>query len=118
HVVRGRIAYGLGRFPEAERLFRDARESAMEQRDFFTAALASLELAALFLEQGRTQELRRMAAVLAPVLEAHDLRQEATAALLLFARAALSEGLTAEAVRRLRWKIEVGGRAGALPAVS
>lgn len=117
-VVCGRIAYGLGRLAEAERLFGDARERALEQRDFFTAALASLELAALFLEQGRTRELRRVASVLVPVLEAHDLRTEAAAALLLFARAALSEGLTAEAVRRLRWKIEVGGRAGALPAVS
>lgn len=111
-VLRGRIAHGLGRARQAERLFRAARERAMEQRDFFTASLASLELATLFLEEGRSHELREVAALLGPVFEAHDLRQEATAALLLFTRAALSEEITAETVRRLRWKIEVGGRAG------
>lgn len=117
-VVRGRVALGLGRVGEAESLFRDAHGSAVEQGDSFAAALTALELVALFLEQGRTRELREMTAVLAPVFEAHDLRQEATAALLLFTRAALSEGLTAEAVRRLRWKIEVGGRAGVPPPAS
>lgn len=118
HVLRGRIAHGLGRLEEAERRFAAVRDTAMEQRDFFTAALASLELATLFLEQGRTRELRRAAAVLGPVFEAHDLRPQATAALLLFTRAACSEELTAETVRRLRWKIEVGGRAGVPPPVS
>lgn len=117
-VLRGRIAHGLGRAQEAEGLFRDARDRAMEQRDFFSASLASLELATLFLEQGRSRELREVAALLGPVFEAHDLRQEATAALLLFTRAALSEEISAETVRRLRWKLEVGGRAGAQPAVS
>lgn len=119
NVLRGRIAHGLGRERQAERLFRDARDQAMEQRDFFSASLASLELATLFLEQGRSHELREVAALLGPVFEAHDLRQEATAALLLFTRAALSEEITAETVRRLRWKLEVAGRAGVpAPAAS
>lgn len=118
HVLRGRIAHGLGRLKEAERQFAEVRDMAMERRDFFTAALAALELATLYVEQGRTRELRQVAAILGPVFEAHDLRPQATAALLLFTRAALSEGLTAEAVRRLRWKIEVGGRAGVPPPVS
>jgi ATP/maltotriose-dependent transcriptional regulator MalT len=117
-VLRGRVAHGLGQVDRAECLFRDARDRAMEQRDFFSASLASLDLATLFLEQGRSHELREVAALLGPVFEAHDLRQEATAALLLFTRAALSDEITVEMVRRLRWKLEVGGRAGAQAAVS
>jgi tetratricopeptide (TPR) repeat protein len=114
-VLRGRIAHGTGRLDEAERLFVEVREGAMARRDFFSAALASLELATLYLEQGRMREVREVAAVVGAVFEAHDLRSETAAALLLFTRAARTDRLTAEMVRRLRWKLEVGGRAAAAP---
>lgn len=112
-VLRGRIAHGVGSLDQAERLFVEVREGAIRHGDFFSAALASLELATLYLEQGRTRELREVAAVVGAVFQAHDLRRESAAALLLFTRAVRSDRLTAAMVRRLRWKLEVGGRAAA-----
>ncbi|HEX2162633.1 MAG TPA: hypothetical protein VHM02_01650 [Thermoanaerobaculia bacterium] len=115
-VLRGRVACGLGRSDEAEELFRAARDGALALEDYFSAALASLDLATLYLEQRRLPELREVASLLAPALDAHDLRQEAIAALLLFTRAAFAEELTVEAVRRLRWSLESGGRTATQPA--
>lgn len=115
-LLRGRVAGGLGRMDEAEAFFREARDGALALEDYLGAAIASLDLAALYVAQRRLAEVREIAGHLVPTLEAYDLRQEAMAALLLFTRAAINEELTVEMVLRLRWSLEVGGHAAEQPA--
>lgn len=64
-------------------------------------ALLSLDLALLLSQQGRTEELKRLAAELMTVFAAQEVHREATAALVLFQRACDEERVTAELIARL-----------------
>jgi hypothetical protein len=65
------------------------------------AALASFELAVLYMEQGRTAEVQVLARELAPVFESQRVSREALATLVLFREAVEQETLTLEMARRL-----------------
>ena len=69
-------------------------------------ALVSLELAAIYFEQGRMAEIKTLASELVPVFRANDLRREAVAALILFQKAAqiekISLGLIQSTISQLR----------------
>ena len=58
-------------------------------------AVVSLELAALYLRQGRTAEIKQLAAEMVPIFESQDVHQDTIAALLLFKKAVDMETLTA-----------------------
>ena len=105
-LLRGRVAHGLGRVEEAERLFLVARDGHLEQRQGFDVALVSLDLASLYLEQGRTAELKRAARLMQPLFEARDVHREALAALILFEQAALAERVTEDTIQGLRRYLE------------
>jgi tetratricopeptide (TPR) repeat protein len=92
--VEGRIASGLGRFAEAEVALREARDAFIERGIGFDAALVSMDLAAAYARQGRTDEVKRLAAEMVPIFESRDVHQEALAALLLFKEAAEAERVT------------------------
>ena len=64
-------------------------------------ALVSLDLALLLSRQGRTEELKRLAAELMAVFRPQEVHREATAALVLFQRACDEERVTAELISRL-----------------
>jgi hypothetical protein len=64
----------------------------------YDAALASLELAVLYLEDGRTPEVKRL---MYWIFKGQGVHQEALAALRLFHEAATREEATAELARRL-----------------
>ena len=106
HLIRlrwleGRIARDLGRFDQAETALRKARDGFTERGIGFDAALASLDLATVYLRQGRTGELKRVAAEMVPVFESRDVHQEALAALLLFRQAADAEEVTLSLLERM-----------------
>ncbi|MFL6237235.1 MAG: helix-turn-helix domain-containing protein [Thermoanaerobaculia bacterium] len=95
----------------------DRREQAMlglEQvrQDFTTrglpydAALASLELALLYLEEGRTGEVRNLARTMGWIFQAQGIAREALAALTLFLDAAQRETATVELTRRVAAEFE------------
>ncbi|HEV7519261.1 MAG TPA: hypothetical protein VGR07_23475, partial [Thermoanaerobaculia bacterium] len=65
------------------------------------AALVSLDLAVLYANEGRTQELKRLAAELMPIFESRDVHREAIAALVMFQHAAEEERLTAQLAENL-----------------
>ncbi len=86
--LEGQVALGLRRIEQAEMAFRDVREGFYELGHEFDAALASLDLAGVYILQGRSADVRRIAEETLAVFQAHDTHQEAMAALLAFCAAA------------------------------
>jgi hypothetical protein len=67
----------------------------------FDAAVAGLELAAQYLEEGRTAEVKVLADELVTIFKAQKVQREPLAALTLFCKAATRETATAELAQRL-----------------
>jgi tetratricopeptide (TPR) repeat protein len=109
---RGRIAAGLGRADEAEAAFLEARSEYAQAGDGIEAALVSLDLALLYLEQGRTAELKQVARLMQDLFAAEGLGDRALAALALFQQAVAAETVTVAAIRTWRRQIERTGRVG------
>jgi len=105
-MLRGHIAHGRGRDEEAERLFLAARQGYAARRLGYDAAMVTLDLAVLYLEQGRTRELKDAARLMQPIFEARDVHREALAALMLFQQAVAAEQVTGETIRGLRRFLE------------
>jgi tetratricopeptide (TPR) repeat protein len=99
--LEGKIAAGMGHLEEAERAFLALRSYFLGERIGYDAAIVSLDLALVYLRQGRAAELRRLAEELQPVFAAEDLHREAAAALLLFEKALREERATEKLVKEL-----------------
>jgi tetratricopeptide (TPR) repeat protein len=99
--LEARIAAGLGRREEAERKLHELRGAFVEQRLGYDASIVTLDLAALYLEQGRTAEVRRLAEEALPVLLAQDIHREAMAALIAFQQATEIERATPRMVQQV-----------------
>jgi tetratricopeptide (TPR) repeat protein len=99
--LRGDIARSFGEDEGAERSYREAWEGFIARGIGYDAALVGLDLALLYLRQGRTLEVRRLAEEMIPIFQAQDVHREALAALALFQEAARREEVNAELVRRL-----------------
>ena len=95
------IAQGLGRTDEAEAAYREVQGKFLELGKGYDAALVSLDLAALLAQQGRTEELKGIAAEILPVFESRDVHREAMAALLLFQQACAEERATLELIQQI-----------------
>lgn len=104
--LEGIIARGLGESELAERLLLRSRNLFIEKQLFFDAALVALDLALLYLESGRHAELRRTSRLVEPILRSRGLHGEATAALLVFQRAAAAEMITRDFLIALRSYLE------------
>lgn len=92
--AEGRIAVSLGRRDEAEMTFLAVRQELLRHGMGYDAALVSLDLAMLYAQDRRTEELKRLAAEIGPIFEARDVHREALAALVLFREACQEERLT------------------------
>lgn len=95
------IAQGLGRLVEAEERYRAVQQDFLELRKGLDIALVSLDLASLLWEQGRTEELKRLAAEISVVFESREVHREAMASLLLFQKACDEERITGELIRQI-----------------
>jgi tetratricopeptide (TPR) repeat protein len=98
--LEGWIAAGLGLFPEAENAFEQVRQEFLARDIPFDAGRASLELAVLYMEQGRTADVQKLARELAPIFQSQKASHELVAALMLFRDSVEEETLTLEMVRR------------------
>jgi hypothetical protein len=78
---------------EMERFVRD--------HNGYSAALASLDLAVLYAEQGRRAELKRLAAEVVLLLQSQEIQRDALAALLLFQQAAQRDKVTVAVIRKV-----------------
>lgn len=108
--ARGKIAYGLGRLDEAETDLESLRADLMDREQGYDAILVSLDLALLYAEQNRTEELKTLALEMVPVFQAQDVHREALAALMLFQRAVVEEEASILLVRRLTSYLEQARR--------
>jgi len=97
--LRSKIACGLGRRGEAEELLDRVRREFLSREIAYDTAVASLELAVLYLEDGRSAEVKTIAAELAPIFAAQQVARESLAAVELFCQAVQQETATAEMVR-------------------
>jgi len=99
--MEGGVAAGLGRRRQALAALEQARQYFNAKRIAYDAALASLELAVLYLEEGRTGEVRKLSEEMYWIFKSQGVHQEALAALQLFFEAARREEATVELARRL-----------------
>lgn len=99
--LEGRIAAGLGKREEALAALSRVREQFATRGIAYDTALASLELATVYLEEGRTAEVKIIARQMAPIFKAQGVPREALAALRLFLEAAEREAVTLDFARRL-----------------
>ncbi len=99
--VEGRIARGLGQVEEAEALFVAARDGFLAEGIPYDTALVALELALLYAEQGRSAELKRLAAELVPVFASRQIHREALVAIGFFQQAVEAERAEVEVVARV-----------------
>jgi len=106
HLIRcrwleGRVAVGFGQKEEAMAALREVG-AAFARRDIpYDSALVHLELAKLFLEAGRTAEVRSLTAALEPVFVSQGVHREAVASLRLFVDAARQDQATVELAERV-----------------
>jgi tetratricopeptide (TPR) repeat protein len=97
----GKIAFGLGRTAEAETVLRDIQLEFLSRGMGFDTGLVSLDLAILYIQEGRTAELKRLAVEILPIFEARDVHREAMATLVVFQRACEQERLTIQLATQL-----------------
>ncbi len=72
-----------------------------EEERAFDNALVTLDLAAVYLQAGKTDEVKRLAEEMYPVFRSQDVHRHAVAALILFKQAATTEAATVGLVRDL-----------------
>lgn len=99
--LEGRVAAGLERREEALPALEQVRRYFTKEQIAYDAALASLEVAVLYLEAGRTGEVKTLAEEMLWIFKAQGVHQEALAALKLFYEAAQREEATVELARRV-----------------
>jgi tetratricopeptide (TPR) repeat protein len=96
--IEGRIARGLGQNENAEVLFLAARDGFIAEEASYDTALVSLDLAALYAEQGRMTELKRVAEEMVPIFSSREIHREALAALSYWRQAVESEEVCVQLV--------------------
>lgn len=104
--LEGRIAARRGELGQAAICLGDARDALLAQGIGYDTALVTLELAAVYLQQGATAEVKRLASSLVPVFRAQDVHREAQAALRVFCQAAEAEQAGLALVDDLRSYLE------------
>ncbi len=92
--VRGKIARGLGQTGQAEIQLTAARDGFLAEGIPYDTALVSLELAHLYAEQGRTEDLKRISAEMLPIFASRNIHREALAALAFLQKAVEAEKAT------------------------
>jgi len=96
-----RIAAGQGRDEEAITGLEQVRRDFAARELPYDAALASLDLAVLWLKSGRTAEVRELATEMEAIFKSRKIHREALAALVLFCDAARRETATVALARRI-----------------
>ena len=99
--LQGWIAAGMGRLEEAEAALGEVRDEFLVRNIGYDAALASLDLARLYLQQGRTAEVKKLAGQMVAAFQEQGVHAEALNAARLFQEAADRERASIELVSRL-----------------
>jgi transcriptional regulator with XRE-family HTH domain len=110
HWLTARVNAGLGRRKEAVAGLEQVRRELTAREIPYDAALSSLELAILYLEEDRTSEVKALAREMAPIFQAQGIAREALAALSVFSEAAQREAASLELVKRVMADIAAARR--------
>jgi tetratricopeptide (TPR) repeat protein len=89
-----RLAWSDGHPERAENELRAVRAAYLERGEDYRYCLVSLDLGLLYLEQGRTELVRRLAQEMVPVFASHRMHHQALQALVIFQRAVEAETVT------------------------
>lgn len=119
-ATEGTIWAGLDHLARAERAFLDAKDGYESFGRFYDAGLAGLELAKVWLRQGREAEVLPLAQELVETFVELDIRREAVAALMVLQEACTRRILTLDLVERVAEylrELEVLPAAAAAPAM-
>ncbi len=111
--LEARVEAGLGKREEAVAGLERVRREFTARDNPYNAALAALDLAMLYLEEGRAADVKDLAREAVEVFKAQGIAREALASLNLFVEAAQREKATAEMVKRLVRDVEEAGAPGA-----
>ena len=104
--LAGRIAVARGEAKAGERDLLAVREEFVARGLAYETAQVSLELAALYAEQGRAADQRRLAEEMVPLFAARDVHPEARAALTLYCDAARAETASAALIREVAGRVD------------
>jgi len=104
--LTAKVAAGLGRVEEAKAGLEQVRQDFMAHDLPYEAALSSLDLAVLYLKEGRTAEVQELAVAMGWIFTAKGITREALAALSLFREAAAREAATVELAKRVSGEVE------------
>jgi transcriptional regulator with XRE-family HTH domain len=104
--LSGRVAAGLGQRGEACAILEHVRGAYAAGGNPLTMAMVSLELTVLYLEEGRTREVRDLAESLVRIFIAEGVEPEALMAVRLFHDAARRDAVTVDEARRLMAVLE------------
>ncbi len=104
--TRARVAHGLGEREAAERTYLEARSLFAATPNPYDEALVALDLARLYSEQARLDDVARLAAEVLRALRTQPLEPEALAAVSLFVETARRREAAAAVIRATAQTIE------------
>lgn len=113
--IKGMVAAGLGRSGEAERAFLAARAGFREAGLLFPTSLVSLDLALVWMGQGRMAEIAALAEELIVSFRSLKVGREVIASLLLLRRATEERASLEDLKRRIRDAVAAIKAAEAVP---
>lgn len=99
--VGGRVAAGTGRVDEGISALEQVRRDFAAREMDYDAALASLELAAVYLWQGETTRVQGLVREMLPIFQSREVHREAQAALQVFQQSVEQDRATVALVRHL-----------------
>lgn len=99
--VEGKINAGLDNLSRAEAAFQEVRDGFRAHEMPYPLAVVSLDLATVWLRQGRTAELRELVEETLQTFQILGIHREAIAALLMIREAAAAERVTASLLRNV-----------------
>jgi tetratricopeptide (TPR) repeat protein len=88
--LEGKIYAGLSDFSKAERAFQETRSGFAKHEQVYPAAMAGLDLAALWAQQGRLDEIQVLAQEIIATFRALRIAREAIVTLLILQRACIN----------------------------
>ncbi|HEX4498059.1 MAG TPA: hypothetical protein VIE43_20450 [Thermoanaerobaculia bacterium] len=104
--VEGKIHAGLGRLDTAERAFVQVRQEFLRVGQFYDAALVGMELAAVWLRQGRAAEVQELATEMFEIFDELGVEREAAKAFYFVREACRTQVVNLLLIERIRAFLE------------
>lgn len=104
--TKGLVYEALDELEASARILRRVRGALIDHGFAFLAALASLDLAAVLLDLGRSSEVLPLAEEMVPILQSVRVERKTLAAVLVFVESLRREQATSEAARALARKLK------------